>query len=119
MRKVQKQVYIGIDANGLFKIGIAADWEKRQRVIQSMNPGFHIIYVWTFENAFEVERHLHHRYKDKNVGGEWFRFNWNEYLEFLTYVSGGNLSALGTEEEIAKQLDSITLACVCAVEGIK
>lgn len=67
-----KKVYVA-EYNGNYKIGVSNNVYSRMGQLSCGCPTIKSIYESDFlSNAFEIESLLHNKYKDKNIGGEWF-----------------------------------------------
>lgn len=91
LRRVQipAYVYIGTDASGLYKIGrTTGSPEAREQQIRRMNPSFKMLaYVQAGDKGVRLERHLHIKYNNSRVVGEWFRLTREEAAEALKEVT--------------------------------
>lgn len=56
--------------NGHYKIGLSVHPEFRERTLQSQEPEVHL--VWKIEGEKSDERHLHEKFGDRRLRGEWF-----------------------------------------------
>lgn len=80
LRKGRRLTYLMKDTNtGCTKIGKSADPRFRESTLQSEKPTIELYKVC----AFNVEKELHNKYKDKRVRGEWFRLSENEISEIV------------------------------------
>lgn len=78
----QKLVYLLRSENGLYKIGIASDVQKRVAKLTSSIPyKIEIIHSFSAPSAFICEKNLHEKYKELRVKGEWFRLGKKEVEE--------------------------------------
>ena len=66
----RKKTYLMKDlSNGLYKIGFSSDPKVRESTLQSEKPSIKLVKVW---DKF-IEEHLHYKYREQRVRGEWFR----------------------------------------------
>jgi len=74
-----------IQSNGLCKIGITKDFERRMADFQRTIPTeVNIVWSAEVEDAYKMERALHEHFKDKWVKGEWFDLNEDD----MQYIKG-------------------------------
>ena len=67
-----KKLYVA-QYNESFKIGVTNNVKNRMKQLSCGCPTIKCIYESNFlSNAFDIETILHNKYKDKNIGGEWF-----------------------------------------------
>jgi len=84
LSKKGSMIYIiQMENTDIFKIGVADDPISRIRGIQVGNP-YRLKLIDSFykENAYEVERKIHKRYKKHRMVGEWFELS-SESIEKL------------------------------------
>lgn len=74
-RLIGNCVYIGYDENGLFKIGMTDNWQRRLRQIQNMNPNFQFLCVIPQDKPAITEASLHVKFASKRMVGEWFQLS--------------------------------------------
>lgn len=67
-----------IKANEVYKIGKSKNVEKRIQSFKTALPNLEIIHVI----EYDVEKFLHKKFENQNVGGEWFTLS-NKDLEYL------------------------------------
>jgi len=68
----QRNVYI-LKTPGFYKIGIAADIQKRLRTLRTGNPfGIEVVFSAPVYDAYGIESKLHRQFKNKRKSGEWF-----------------------------------------------
>lgn len=83
--------------NGAIKIGVAQNVEKRLKQLQTGSVSeLEMVYRSILcSNAFEVEKFMHEKFKDKHIRGEWFNLDKtiviNE-LEKQKFVLSSNFS---------------------------
>ncbi|QDV12798.1 hypothetical protein CA51_26840 [Rosistilla oblonga] len=58
------------ELNGYYKIGRSKSPRYRERTLQSQEP--EVSLKWKMEGTNEDEKHLHRKYKDVRLRGEWF-----------------------------------------------
>lgn len=78
---------IKIANSNLYKIGITKDFTQRLRNLQTGNP--FVIEVYNFyplTTHRKMETYLHNKYKEKKVGGEWFKLTQDDLNEIHDYV---------------------------------
>lgn len=80
-----KFVYIITNEAGHTKCGITNDMDTRMRAFKTGNSGHLNIHYLSvkLENAFEVERIVHTRFKKDNIKGEWFNRHPDVIADFL------------------------------------
>lgn len=73
---------------GVYKIGVSKNPNKRLKEVQTGNPSpVEILHLYETENAYKVEKSLHNRYSHLNTHGEWFELSINEELSFMETCS--------------------------------
>jgi len=73
------------DDNGLYKIGIAKDPQKRLKELQTGNPfQLRIVETYLSEYSNKVEKSLHRKYSHLKKEGEWFNLSIKDEVLFLT-----------------------------------
>ena len=82
-------VYIGYDENGLFKIGMTTNFEKRLKQIRNMNPAFQYLCIIPCDNPRSTEKELHRRFESKRYVGEWFKLTADD-IQAIVYEFTGN-----------------------------
>jgi hypothetical protein len=65
-------VYI-FGGEGIYKIGRAKDPAKRVSTLTKLPFRAELIHTIQSDDAVLLETHLHHRFKEQRVNGEWFR----------------------------------------------
>lgn len=69
---------------GIYKIGVSKNPNKRLKEIQTGNPApVEIVQLYETEMAYKVEKALHNRYSHFNTHGEWFELSIKEETSFL------------------------------------
>lgn len=69
---------------GIYKIGVSKNPNKRLKEIQTGNPApVEIVQLYETEMAYKVEKALHNRYSHFNTHGEWFELSIKEEMSFL------------------------------------
>ena len=86
-----RNIYI-IEFNGLFKIGVAKDPEKRLKQL-SLGENAKIIHSKSVAIPFMIENMLHDIFKDKRESGEWFKLN-NDDIGYIKEFDEGSYSEL-------------------------
>jgi hypothetical protein len=66
--KITKTYIIKENNSGLYKIGKSTTPKHRERTLQSQIPNIDIIKIWDKD----IEKELHHKYRNHRVRGEWF-----------------------------------------------
>jgi Rha family phage regulatory protein len=81
--KENKKSYIYIlqdKTNNCFKIGRTTKIDERIKIIQAGYPNkLYLLYV--FEGGSSIESHLHRKYSNKRLNGEWFNLSKNDINE--------------------------------------
>ena len=72
--------YLMVNVQGNVKIGKALNPTKREKTLQAEQP-FIKLYATTEK---DLEKHLHYKYKDKRIRGEWFDLSIKDILEMTT-----------------------------------
>jgi hypothetical protein len=91
--------------NRHYKIGVAKDVMKRLVAIQIGNPyNVTIVQHKEFDNPVSVEKELHRKYSERNVGGEWFALRRDEVDWVIEYL-GGPPAPRAVEPTIAPAVD--------------
>ena len=79
-----------------YKIGISIKPFNRAKDINTSNPnGVHVFFAYPIgsqELAFEVERYLHGKFKNKRKHGEWFKLEDVDVLGISAYVCHKSLA---------------------------
>ena len=69
---------------GIYKIGVSKNPNKRLKEVQTGNPApVEIVQLYETENAYKIESALHNRYSHFNTHGEWFELSIKEEVSFL------------------------------------
>jgi len=69
---------------GVYKIGVSKNPNKRLNDLQTGNPSpIKILYLYESENAYKIEKALHNRYSHFNTHLEWFELSIKEEITFL------------------------------------
>lgn len=62
-----------LEANGLWKIGVTNNMEKRLKQLQTGNPyEINVMLLEERKNPQKAEKYLHRIYHEKRLKGEWF-----------------------------------------------
>jgi hypothetical protein len=65
-----------VEANGHFKIGVATNIKKRISSLQTSCPfKLSLLKTWQHDDALDLERLLHKKYKSFRCSGEWFKLS--------------------------------------------
>ena len=78
---------VHVVGSDMYKIGATRDFRSRLKNMQTGNP--YVIEIFNFyhrSNYHELESLLHKKYKEKSIGGEWFRFNRIDLEEIDEYL---------------------------------
>lgn len=67
----RKMVYL-MKANGNYKIGVSLNPKERLKQLKIGLSSINLIHSFNADDALQAEETLHHIFKKKNVGGEWF-----------------------------------------------
>jgi hypothetical protein len=78
--KYGHSTYVIQGGDGLIKIGKASDIAKRFKAILSCNPRAKILHIFNKD----IEQKLHDKYKEFNVGGEWFELSEKQISKLIT-----------------------------------
>lgn len=69
---------------GLYKIGVSKNPNKRLKEVQTGNPSpVEIVQLYETDNAYKIESTLHNRYSHYNTHGEWFELSIKEEVNFI------------------------------------
>jgi hypothetical protein len=80
------EVYAALFENGLVKIGITRDIERRISQLDTLPIELlEIVTVFVETNLLRTEMDLHFIYKDVRVRGEYFKFCWKDWIKFFEY----------------------------------
>jgi len=85
MQNNKKYTYLIKDnENGLYKIGVAKNPQKRLKELQTGNP-FELFIVDTYltEYSNKIEKTLHRKYSYLKKEGEWFNLSIQEEVSFI------------------------------------
>jgi len=96
-------IYLAKDNTGLYKIGRTVDIDRREGTLKTGNISYRTIASVFVPNAAKEETALHHYFKEKNVGGEWFMLN-DDDLDMLVSVFGFSFHV---EENQAKEQENV------------
>ena len=97
-----QSIYVVEKENGVVKIGISQDAEKRVRAL-SKQGGFKIVnlfYTKPCSNAYEIEREMHTRYKESRIDGEWFDISFEKAVKSLKTLFDKNASLVPKESKV-------------------
>lgn len=84
-------VYVMSDGTN-YKIGVSKNPVQRAtEVARQYKRKVSLLLSINCIDAFGCERYLHHKYKNINIGGEWFDFGSRAFLEDVWYVCTNNL----------------------------
>lgn len=78
-----------IESGGLIKIGYTTNFDKRIKSYETHTTNLKILCVSEREDAFEIEKKLHNKYKENRIKGEWFNLVINELYDILNYINNG------------------------------
>lgn len=78
-----------IESGGLIKIGYTTNFDKRIKSYETHTTNLKILCVSKREDAFEIEKKLHNKYKENRIKGEWFNLAINELYDILNYINNG------------------------------
>ncbi len=77
--KKSNYVYLIRAGNGLTKIGISYDIQKRLNMLNTASPvELSLIFFFEPSNAVKTEKYLHIKFDKKRVKGEWFNLSDSE-----------------------------------------
>tara|TARA_R110000803_G_scaffold199460_1_gene263536 strand:- start:248 stop:709 length:462 start_codon:yes stop_codon:yes gene_type:complete len=85
-------VYIINSTENLFKIGWTSDLKKRIKNYNTHNVNSNLVFYIESQNAFELEGMAHKFLIPFNESGEWFRFNEQNLIKAISYISNKNLT---------------------------
>jgi hypothetical protein len=102
-----KRVYVLESFNGLVKIGVSAEFERRKRTLETqsgfnMKTHFHTDWV---SNYSQIEKASHEFFKTRHVLGEWFNISFDEAVEFVKRVHAEIGESIPFEPPTQEQLD--------------
>lgn len=87
-KSTKKFVYLLECGDKFYKIGVAASMNKRLGSIKVGNPfPIYIVTKNLVENAYKLEKEIHHRLKKRQVSGEWFKLEPAEVIEICTLIN--------------------------------
>ena len=79
-----KQYLYLFKSGDYYKIGITANVQSRLNTMQTCNPvAVSLVYACLVPNARKAEKHLHFKYSDYSIHGEWFKFTKGAYDRIL------------------------------------
>lgn len=87
---VLKYVYLMRTGDDHYKIGVATNIFNRLKALQtSSSTPIELVTAKRMENAFEVERAIHHKFSHVKVGGgkEWFRLTDKEAIDIAVEIN--------------------------------
>lgn len=88
-------VYVMSDVEN-YKIGVSKNPVQRAvEVSRKYKRPVSLLLSINCIDAYGCEKYLHHKYKNINVGGEWFDFGSRAFLEDVWYVCTNNLIGNG------------------------
>lgn len=96
---VAKYVYLISKGNGHFKIGITSNPKSRLSQIRTVEPNVEILHNFFADDAIGAEAALHHAFKEKNVGGEWFALSGKDIFEISAIEEYKNSKFIGSGYE--------------------
>ncbi len=74
-------VYLMINIeDSSFKIGQSKQPRYREGTLQSKQPGVNLLKAW--ECNKQIEKVLHHHFREKRLRGEWFKLDFGDLLNF-------------------------------------
>lgn len=85
-------VYIEVNSELYFKVGIATDIGKRLLSLQTGNPfEINLYYEKYFkDNVFKIEKECHKSIYSYNIRGEWFKIDMDKANEIKLYLESLN-----------------------------
>lgn len=87
--KEPKHLYLVRAENGFHKIGITQDLSTRVGALQTSGPHrVDLIHSILHEEADNLERHLHKKFADRRVNGEWFHLE-DEDVQYIKSLDPG------------------------------
>jgi len=86
-------VYI-IKANDIYKIGVTQNIKRRVHQLQNTSMAYTLEIILTIETtrAYQLEKELHVKFKNKNINKEWFSLNDKDLIylqnnyDFISYI---------------------------------
>lgn len=79
-------VYIMINCDDItFKIGQSKNPIYRERTLQSKEPKVVLLKAWKCDK--KIEKQLHEIYKERRTRGEWFKLDFEEFLNFNEIIN--------------------------------
>ena len=102
-----KRVYVLESFNGLVKIGVSAEFDRRKRTLETqsgfnMKTHFHTDWV---SNYSQIEKTSHGFFKSRHVLGEWFNIPFDEAVEFVKRVHAEIGESTPFEPPTQEQMD--------------
>jgi len=86
--KDSKGVIYLLKSIDLYKIGRTKNFKKRFRTYKTENPhGVRLIFKKETLDCQRIEKMLLEKFKDKQVRGEWFKLNRQEFISYFKEVS--------------------------------
>ena len=88
----QPNLYIEVNSELYFKVGIATDIGKRLLSLQTGNPfEINLYYEKYFkDNVFKIEKECHKSIYSYNIRGEWFKIDMDKANEIKLYLESLN-----------------------------
>lgn len=78
---------ISMTGTNIFKIGITKDFTRRMKNLQTGNPNvLEVHHFYPMPAHRNAESFLHKKYKNKNIGGEWFVLTQSDLDNIHNYV---------------------------------
>lgn len=81
-----KKVYLMIRNTGDYKIGVSSNPKARLANFKTVDPGIKLLHSFIADNPIIAEEVLHHIFREKNVGGEWFRLSKNDIADIQSVI---------------------------------
>jgi len=84
MSEEQEYVYAIAHPHGYIKIGRSNDPQKRLQAHQTSTPyDLWLLASLPVEDSQEIESELHELFEEKQVSGEWFELNYDDYDDIV------------------------------------
>ena len=84
--KAPKLVYLISKNESNYKIGISSNPKERLKQFKIVEPSVQLLHAFKADNALRAEEVLHHIFRKKNVGGEWFKLSEEDIAEFQSVI---------------------------------
>lgn len=110
-RRAKQQVYFIQDGNRV-KIGVSVDPKQRLQELSTGNYGISLI--GSCPGGIDLERELHHQFKEHNIGGEWYHLTEEVEHKINDLMRIVNLDKMHTEQATNTRKEAARIAGVSA-----